>query len=151
MHNCEKVCSTLNQIWRCHLKMFIFVCMFSRGKAIQLPALPIPSLSEREPKDARPKCPPLTFRQQPVPRQESIDPEPGRARRTGCQPPTKTTVTTDHKDPDSFLEILRFESLTQDSWWTHWSLLNNEGSCTFDRVCVFSFVKKHFQAVAEKC
>lgn len=75
------------------LNYFIFLCMFSRGKAIQLPALPIPSLSEREPKDARPKCPPLAFWQQPLPGRKRLDPKPGRARRPGCQTPTQTTVT----------------------------------------------------------
>lgn len=82
---------------RCHLWPpydLSTLCVFLRGKAILLPTLPIPSLSEREPKDTCPECPPYAFWQQPVPRQEELVTEPWGARRTGCQTPTKPTTAT---------------------------------------------------------
>ena len=72
----------------------VCVCVLLRGEAILLPALPIPSISEREPKDARPECPPYAFRQQPVPRHTELATEPGGARSAGCQTPTNATTTT---------------------------------------------------------
>lgn len=82
--------------------------MFFRGEAILLPPLPVPSLSEREPKDARPERPPHAFRQQPVPGHQELFAEPGGAR---SQAPTDapttittTTTTVDHlKDQEQDL------------------------------------------------
>lgn len=42
-------------------QLYVCVVVFVRGEAVLLQALPIPSLSEREPKDARPECPPYAF------------------------------------------------------------------------------------------
>lgn len=69
------------------------MCLFLRGEAILLPALPIPSFSERELKDACPECPPHAFWQQPVPRCEKLVAEPGGARTPNC---VTTTTTIDH-------------------------------------------------------
>lgn len=71
----------------------VCLCLFCRGKAILLPALPIPSISEREPKDARAERPPHAFRQQPVPRHEELVPEPGGAEPSGRQTRTKSAMT----------------------------------------------------------
>lgn len=94
--------SSLAFTWPFNLILCIMcVCVFLRGEAILLPALPIPSLSEREPKDARPECPPYAFWQQPVPRHKEFVAEPGGARSAGCQTPTNATTTIDHLiDPD---------------------------------------------------
>lgn len=104
------------------------VCVFPRGEAILLPALPIPSISEREPKDTRPECPPFAFWQQPVPRHKESNTEPGGARSAGCQTHTDATTTTrvTHLDwgqssqgqPKKIPKNERTGSWTQDSWWT---------------------------------
>lgn len=88
----------------------VCVCVSSRREAILLPPLPIPSLAEREPKDARPECPPHAIRQQPVPGHQGPPAGPRGARdpATLIHPTTmrektngRTVVGTDHCDQDS--------------------------------------------------
>lgn len=131
-----------------------FLCVLLRGKAILLPALPIPSLSEREPKDARSECPPYAFRQQPVPRLQERAAEPGGARSSGFQTASNTTMTTAPRPPPPNIDLKSAQVRESHSppnpdtspeklwsWGTRWTLfaLRNSLELTCFVSCFFFF------------